>query len=898
MSKHRFRRLFHLAPRDRVEIESDLRDEIDAHVSLAADALVRRGVDPDTALKQARTRFGDFDATMRTLAASARHREGRMQRREWLDVIRQDLRYAFRQLRQSPGFTAAVVITLALGIGANAVMFGIVDRLLLSPPPHVRDAESLVRIQQVTQWLGRDEAAGPVMGWLTYRDFATVPSFSSVAAFGFPRDMSLGRGPDATSIKVNAASASFFPLLGVRPELGRFFLEDEDQPPTGTPVAVLSYGFWRRRFAGNADVLGTKLLIGNQVYTVVGVTPEGFTGVDLKAVDVWLPMTALNYASMPNYVNDRGSMWLMTVASLAPGASREVAAEQALAAYVRGYESTKTLHATKRIEFTSVIAARGPGNHNDARVAAWLLGVAGTVLLIACANVATLLIARALQRQQEIAVRLALGISRGRLLIQTVTDSFLLALLGAGAALLTAHFAGGMLQAWLLPDLASEGGFLNHRVIAIVIGAILVTGCLTALGPVLQTRRVDLSAALKAGGRTNSGGRSRARTALLVLQAALSVMLLVGSGLFVRSLRNAESMRLGMDTERLILAEINFSGTLDFPQRSEFWNTALTRIKNIPGVEHATLTAGTPFWLSIAGLFRVPGVDSLPRLETGGPYVHGVGSDYFSTLGARILRGRAFDDVDSRSAQRVIVINETMAHLIFPDRDPIGVCAGIFRRDSIPCATIIGVVEDVRRSGVVEGQTMQYYLPLDQWIGPHAPAMIVRATSDDAASVATTVRRELQRVRPDMPFPNVRPYAEIIDPQFRAWKLGAVMFTLFGALAFLVAIVGLYGLLAYSVAQRRFEFGIRVALGAQASHIVRIVMVHGFAAMATGLMLGLALAALAGRWTEPLLFEVGSRDVTVYFAVAAVVLLATAIAALVPSRRAARTDPMEALRAE
>lgn len=354
-----------------------------------------------------------------------------------------------------------------------------------------------------------------------------------------------------------------------------------------------------------------------------------------------------------------------------------------------------------------------------------------------------------------------------------------------------------------------------------------------------------------------------------------------------------------MDMPRLVLGDMNFSTkTMPFPQQDEFWRTAYRRIQTVPGVERASLTITTPFNFSMSGEFRVPGLDSLPTLESGGPYRNGVSPEYFATLGARVLRGRVFTDADAAASQPVIAINETTAKLAFQGRDPLGTCVKVHRVDSLPCATIVGVVEDIRRFGLVEGPTMQYYLPIAQWRGPHSTAVIVRTRGDDPTSVAAAVRRELQAIRPDVPFPQVRPYAELLDPQLRAWKLGAVMFTMFGVLAITVAIVGLYGLLAYSVAQRRFEFGIRVALGAQARHIARIVLTQGLMAMASGLALGLILAAIASRWTAPLLFQVSPRDGAVYIGVGVLVIVAALVAAVIPSRRAAGTDPLEALRAD
>ena len=893
------RRLFRLRPRTTRALEADLREEIDTHLALCIDALVRRGVSPDRAATLARERFGDFERSMQTLAVSARQREARMQRREWLDLVLHDLRHSLRQLRRAPGFTTTVVLTLALGIGANAVMFGVVDRLLLSPPLHVRDAERVVRLQMWSNRPGETSYASPVTNWVTYRDLATVPSFASLAAFGFPANMSLGRGRDAISVRTSEVSASFFPLLGVTPVLGRFFLEEEDRPPAGTPVAVISHGFWMRRFGGARDALGARLPIGDVTYTVVGVAPRGFTGVDLHPVDVWVPVTTASHAAMPEYMTDRGSLWLMTVARLAPGASEQLAAQQATAVFRRGYAAARNADSTATIAFSSVIAARGPGDNADAKVAVWLLGVAGVVLLIACANVATLLLARAVRRREEIAVRLALGVSRTRLAAQLLADSFLLAALGAAAALATAYFAGTVVRRVLLPDVSTEIGFLGIRVVAVVGGAVIFTGFLTGLAPVWQARHLDLGAALKAGGRGVTDTRSRARTSLLVLQAALSVLLLVGSGLFVRSLRNAETLRLGLDASRLVLAEVSFWNTdIEDARQREYWRDALASVSRLPGVERATLTVATPFRFSMAGFFRVPGVDSLPRLSTGGPYRHAVSTDYFATLGARVIRGRAFTTTDVAGAPRVVVINESMARLVFPGRDPIGACVRIHRADSIPCATIVGVVEDVRRTGLIEDATLQYYLPIDQLVGPHTTAMIVRAGSSTPEAAAVAVRKELQRLSSDIPFPMVRPYRELIDPQLRSWRLGATMFTVFGGLAFVVAIVGLYGMLAYSVAQRRFEFGVRLALGAAPRSLVRLVLARGARAMATGLLVGLTVAALAGRAIEPLLFRVSAVDRIVYLAVTAMVVVTTLAAAYVPSRRAGRIDPVTALRAD
>ncbi|MEJ7812936.1 MAG: ADOP family duplicated permease [Gemmatimonadaceae bacterium] len=894
-----FRRGFRLPRRGPRALADEIEEEILTHLAMRTERLVAQGLSEGAAREEALRRFGDMDDARQRLRATAREREAHMRRREWLESLRHDLTYAARQLRRAPGFTVAVALTLALGIGANAVMFGVVDRLLLSPPPHVRDADQVSRVQLSRTWRGMGEFTSPITGYANYRDLAVVRSFAGVAAFGFPMEMSLGRGREALPVRVASASAGFFPLLGVKPRLGRFFLAGEDGEPQGMPVAVVSEEFWRRHFGADPGALGTQLPLGDASFTVVGVAPRNFTGVDLRAVDIWVPVTTASYIWMqPGYATDRGSSWLQVVARLRLGADPALAATEATLAHRRGNAAESNKDPNARVSLSSVIAARGPGEHTEARVAAWLLGVAAIVLLIACANVATMLLTRALRRRQEIAVRLALGVSRARLVRQLLVESLLLATLGAVAALVAATWGGALVRATLLPDVGWSGSPVDARVLAVTAIAALATGLIVGAVPALQTRGIDLASAIKSGARGEARQPWRLRSVLLTAQVALSVALLVGAGLFVRSLRKAEGLRLGFDARRVTLAEVSLHQAGYDPERQDaFWRNALERVRRLPGVESAALTIATPVRFSLAGTFIVPGLDSLPQLTTGGPYKNGVSPSYFATLGARMAHGRPFTEADTRTAARVVIVNETMARLLWPGREPLGTCVRLARADSIPCATVVGVVEDVRRQQLREEPTMQFYVPLAQWRGPHSTSLLVRARGD-AGGLAVPVRRELQALAPDVPFPRVTSLAELLDPQLRPWRLGATMFTLFGALAFLVAVVGLAGLLAYTVAQRGYEIGVRVALGARSPDVVRLVLARGAVATAAGLAVGLAAALLAGRLVRGLLFDVTPADPIVFAAVAGVVVFVAAVAALPAARRAARVSPMIALRAE
>jgi len=431
-----------------------------------------------------------------------------------------------------------------------------------------------------------------------------------------------------------------------------------------------------------------------------------------------------------------------------------------------------------------------------------------------------------------------------------------------------------------------------------VTALIIVVIMVATLAPALHAMRVDVASALKASGRTATDSRLRVRGALMVLQVALSSMLIVGAGLFLRSLHNAESTRIGLDPDRVVLAQVDLSAiAMDAPRKDAFWQRARARVMQLPHVASAALSIGAPLRFSLAGPFLIPGRDSIPTLKTGGPYRFGVDEDFFATTGAHIVRGRGFTSADTRTSQRVTVVDETLASL-WPNADPIGACVRTARADTIPCSTIVGVVENMHRHQLREGPTYQYYVPYNQWLGPRSAALLVRLDRAARTADVATIRRALEEISPDTPYPNVNSYADILGPQLHAWREGASILTVCGLLAFSVSVIGLYSLLSYAIAQRRFELGIRAALGARTLDLMALILRRAVALVFMGIVVGLAAAAAVGQRVASLLLDVAPHDTATYAVSAGVVIAVASIATIVPARRAARADPVQALRAE
>ncbi len=812
-----------------------------------------------------------------------------------IDTLIQDLRYAVRSLLRSPGFALAAILCFGLGIGANATMFGVVDALMFRPPAHVTDPGRVVRLYFTQNAMTFGRFTQPNTSYPNFLDLRSgVSGFADLAAV-WSTDVQVGRGEGAAEVHGSLVSASFFPLLGARPQVGRFFTSDDDRPGAA-PAAVLGYAYWRRHFAGDPAAVGRTLEIGKLRYAVIGVAPEGFNGADLRTVDVWLPAALAGPELMADdALTNRGDTWIELLARLAPRVSAARAALQATLVYRHGDADQIWKDPRATVELGPIQEARGPDATTGTRVSLWLGVVSALVLLIACANVANLLLARAMRRRREVAVRLALGAGRARLARQLLTESLVLAVAGGAAAVVVALWAGPLIGAFVLPADAGIGPLLDVRVLVFTALVAIATGTISGLVPALQASRPGLAAAIKAGEREGTYQRSRMRAGLLIAQTSLTLLLLAGTGLFVRSLRNVLRIDVGLDAPRVMVADVNvFNLGYSRAQVDDLFRRLLERAERVPGVERAALSLGGPFGWQFGHPVRVPGVDSVRLPPSGGPYINAVSPGFFTTLGTRILRGRGFTDADREGAARVAVAGETMARQLWPGGDAIGKCL-ILRGDSA-CTTVVGVAANQIRYDPTEDEKLQYYVPLGQQDNGHR-TLWIRARSEPHA-IAGDVQRALAGVAPDLPYVSVRPLEDLVAPRYRPWRMGATVFGLFGGLALALAALGLYGVLAYTVAQRTQELGVRIALGALPSQVFGLVIRQGLRVAALGVALGALLALAAGKALASLLYGVSPYDPLVLVAAATVLLAAAAVASWVPARRATRVDPVVALRAE
>jgi len=888
-------------------VGNDVEAEIDFHLTEMADLLIAQGWEPNAARQEALRQFGSVERARRVLSRIDSQTRRRTRRFEVLGDLAQDVRVGFRGLLRQPTFALTAVATLGLAIGANAAMFGIVDRLLLRPPAHISDP---ARVQRVTvaRWL--DGRLTEPWSSISYPAFTYlrdgVPSFSHVAAVD-GATLSLGLGAEARRVRAELATGRFFELVGTRPALGRFFGDQEDQRPNGTAVAVLSEALWRTGFGADAQVVGRKVILNGRPFEIVGVTPRGFTGLGLAPVDMWVPFSAggmaLGRAGNHHTWTQRGWQFIEAVVRLAEGATVARAAEEAASAYQRGHADYDEFEARARPTLTAITGANAsadPLHAAEARVAGWLFGVTLLVLLIASANVSNLLLARGLARRAELALRTALGAGRWRLGRQLAAESGLLAVLGAGVGLLLAQGAGGLARRSLLAGTAWTESPVNGRVLLVTIAVTAFAALLAGLLPLVRSARTDAAGELRGSARAAGGGSNRLRIGLLLVQTTLSTALLAGAGLFLRSVERVRRIDLGIDAQHALAVGVNLTGIGATPEQArEFYRQAVERLATVPGVEAVGPIIGAPFMSNSSEGVRVPGLDTMPRLPGGGPYYFRAGPGTLEALGVRLLRGRLFTAGDRAGAPPVAVVSDRMARLLWPGKDPIGRCFVAAPSDSAaPCREVVGIVADLHRQELDEAPFMLYFTVIDQWSEPGVPDQILVRAKGSPEELIEPVRRALLELRSDLPYVNARPYEEIIAPQSRSWRLGAAMLTGFGTLSLVIAAMGLYGVLSFAVTQRIREFGIRTALGATPGRLIRGVVAGGVGVAIAGVGLGLVIvAAISGRLT-PLLYRTTAGDPLVLASAALIVLLIGAIASAVPARRAARVDPIGALRAE
>lgn len=872
--------------------------EVEHHLQEMTDHLVGQGWSVEDARREAERRFGDLDRQTKTMVDADRRRVMMRRQGEVWDGIVGGFRQALRGMRRSPGLTIGVVLILGLGIGVNGAMFGVIDRLLLRPPNDISRPQDVRRILRDGEFFGKHT----VMAATTYPDVAdlrTIPQFASVGACTSVRLLTLGSGEGARQVRAVLATHDFFTTLGVRPEIGRFFAPDEDQLDSPLTL-VLSYEFWQSQFDGDPKVLGRTLEVAGQRVTVIGVAPPGFTGIDLSPVDVWLPAVPWRLAAGggdATFYTSRHYWWLRAVVRVRKGADVKAAEARATALHVNS--RAKAVAAGRfdgkaRILAAPLIAARGPRASKESSVARWVAGVSLVVLLIVCANVANLLLAQGAGRKRELAVRLSLGVSRFRLVREMVLETLLLAMLGGGVALALSWWAGSLIRAVLIPDVLWTTSPVNGRMVAFTALITAAAGLLAGVGPALQSTRSDLARDLADRSRGVSRSKSRVRRTLTVAQAALSTVLLVGAGLFVLSLLETRRVDLGFQPDHLIQATLEFNGTQpDSVEANRLYAQAMDAVRRVPGVAGVAATDMLYQWATIEDI-TVPGLDSLPVRPMEGPFHYAVSPGYVRTMGMKLLHGRPLQATDAEKMPLVALVNETMARRLWPDRDALGACFHI--KHAKECTTVVGIVADASREGLQDTPHLAYYLPLAQ-SGDTPAGMYIRTTRDPKA-VAAAVAPVLRSFSPRVRFAAVKTFEELIDPQTHAWRLGATLFTAFGALALLVAAIGLYSLLAFDVAQRTREIGIRTALGARRAVVLRGVVGTGARLAVIGVALGIGASLVLAPQVRRLLFHVDGADPRV-LAVVSVLLVGVSVAAsVIPALRASRVDPMKALRAE
>jgi predicted permease len=825
-----------------------------------------------------------------------------------IDPVMQDIRYAARGLRRAPAFTVAVVLTLALGIGANTTIFGILDRLMFKPYPRLMDQGSVHRVYLQSSYRGT-RSTGGVSEYTRYLDLRNNTSSFEESAGMTSNTLAVGVGEAARERPVGIVSASFFHFFDAPPALGRYFTPEEDSTPRGAEVAVLGYSFWQNEYGGR-DVRGEVIQVRNIPCVIIGVAPRGFVGTwEGNPPALYIPITTFAGSSYSqqdatSYYTRYNWGWMEMMVRRKPGVSVDAASADLTQAYVRSWNAMKQQE--PRVESVALAqpvaiagplkTAAGPDPGIEARTVRWVGAIALIVLLIACSNVANLFLARALRRRRETAVRIALGVSRRQLIRQWFTESLMLSLIGCAVGVLIAQWGGASLRALFVGTGAAIPVASDWRTLGVSAALAVAVGVLAAIAPSLTVGRAGIAGELKAGAREGTYRHSRLRTMLLVTQITLSVVLLVGAGVFVRSFENVRALRLGYDVDPALLVVRNMRGmSVPDSQLIQISAQLLERAKGLPNVEYATLASSIPFYSTSSTNLRVPGIDSVARL---GRFTYQTATaDYFAAMDTRILRGRPFTEHDRAGTEPVIVVSESMGKVLWPAQDPLDKCVFVGGGPDAPCRRVIGIAEDAAQNQLQGEDRFRYYMPLDQYQPQRGSYLIVRVKGDVNVG-GEAIRKALQPVMPGQSYVTTRPMNTLIANQQRAWRFGATMFFAFGILALAVATVGLYGVIGYNVAQRMHELGVRIALGAQTRDVIRLVMSQGLAVAAVGVLTGIAVAFAVGGQVQPLLFRQSARDPVVFAVVGATLLAAATLACLLPARRAARADPNRTLRSE
>jgi len=883
----------------------DLEDELHFHIEAETEDLIGRGMSPAEARQHALAKFGDVDRFMAECGASDRRRLKRVHWARVMDAIRQDTGYALRGFVRRPAFAVTAILVLALGVGANAAVLSVVDHIFLRPPAVVRAPDALRRV-----FVERQRQNGSTYFQVRF-SFPEARIIDSTITQAFPstifyrQRVSLALDAEAARPVMSAwVSPSWFSVLGVRLFAGTDFApEESDRLGLPATSAVVSWSFWQRELGGDPAALGRMVRVDGHLVAIRGIAPRGFTGIDVDITDIWLPIggvTRLQEESARAWYQAWGTLAFRVLARVPQGSDErqltariELALRTAAAARLAAEPTFPRAAVIRRVIPAPLLTSHGPENasRNEA-IAAALAGLALLLLVIATANVGNLLLGRALDRQREVSVRLALGMGRGRLVGLVAIESTLLAIASTAAALVAATWIGPVVRAMVLPRTQLATGPVDMRIAAMALTAGLLAGLAAAVVPLASFWRVDLLRRLKGTSR-DGGGRSRARSVLIGLQAALSVILLVGTGLVARSLYNLRTDDLGLDVRHGVIIHAR-DGSLPLSE--------VARIaRSTPGVVGAVLSAEAPLWsqLGVRALLT-RAADTIRTVESVGYVAAEPG--YLSVVGTKLRRGRDFSSDDRVGAAPVMIASEEFASRVWPGRDPLGECVRIDRAEN-PCYTVVGVAQNSRVYNLVEEPRSVFYVPLDQrpdreaGIEPAVNALVLRVAGE-AAPVVSRMRDVVGDTGSVIRTRRVIAMEELLEPLYEPWEMAARLFAGFAVLAVILTVVGLYGVLSYLVSLRRRELGVRMALGAERGRVMAQVLREGLGQVTGGAIVGALIAIVAARALSPLLYQVSPRDPLVLIAAVLVLGACGIAAALVPARRAMTIDPALALRDE
>ncbi|MEP7343457.1 MAG: ABC transporter permease [Acidobacteriota bacterium] len=814
----------------------------------------------------------------------------------------QDLRYSLRMLLKKPGFTLIAIVTLALGIGANTAIFSVVNAVLLRPLPYPQP-ERLVALWETNKQRAISK------GTLSYPNFydarAQSQSFDQMASY-YTSSVALTGIATPINLRSAVVSAELFPLLGNKPQMGRWFLPEEGKPGSSTGRAVIiSHGLWQRQFSGDANIVGRSVVLNGKPSSIVGVMPAGFQfPIEADPIEVWLTSAIDSEKSNPKEpANDeqRGEHYISAVGRLKSGVTVEQAqADVALIAanLEKQYPDTNTRHGFRLIPFHQDIVS-------DYRSALWIiLGAVGCVLLIACVNVANLLLARATARYKEIAVRAALGANRWRVIRQLLTESLVLSLAGGVMGLLLAWWGTEVLIRLIpenVPRLSEIS--IDRWVFGFTLLVSAVTGIVFGLVPALQASKIELTEAMKEGGRAAGpgGARARLRNSLVVAEIAIAMVLLISAGLLLKSFRKLQQVEVGFNTNHVLTAVVEIPDAR-YPkpeQAAAFYKSLVEKVKTLPGVERVSAIMPQPLsGDSYSISFEIEG-RNIPKGEQPSSHFRTISLDYFNTMKIPLVAGRDFTARDDENSLPVIIVNEAFAQKTFPGESPIGkhIKPGISLEGESKWREIVGVVKNVKhRQPLTRDYEPEYYVPHPQ-IPLTGMSLIIR-TSNEPTGFAAAIQRQVSSLDKDVPVYRIKTLDQYLGVAVAQPKFNAMLLALFAGLALLLTAVGLYGVMAYSVAQRTQEIGVRIALGAQTGDVMKMVLRQGLTLAAIGLVIGAVSALALTRLMAGLLYGVAATDPLTFVVIALLLTMVALLACYLPARRAAKVDPMIALRYE